>query len=75
MVMDASYYRDAILKMLEDKDFYAETKESRDSQTRKMINKLIEDHGNGLFQEESDYLTNFKHNTSYFYQRYTRVPL
>ena len=32
-----------------------------------MINKLIEDHGHGLFQEESDYLTYFKHNTSYFY--------
>ena len=27
-MMDASYYRDAILKMLEDMDFYAETKES-----------------------------------------------
>ena len=41
--------------------------ESMDSQTRKMINKLIEDHGDGLFQEEADFLTIFKHNTSYLY--------
>ena len=53
--------------MLEDKEFYDETKESMDSQTRKKINKLIEDHGDGLFQEEAEYLTDFKHSTRYFY--------
>ena len=40
VIMDASYYRNAVLKMLEDEEFYSETDKSMDSQTRKMINKL-----------------------------------
>ena len=67
VVMDATYYRDGILQMLNDGEFYSATKEDTDSQTRKMINKLVEEHGEGLFEEEAGYLTNFKHNTSYFY--------
>ena len=67
VVMDATYYRDGILQMLNDEEFYPETEEDTDNQTRKMINKLVEEHGEGLFEEEAGYLTNFKHNTSYFY--------
>ena len=67
VIMDASYYRNAVLKMLEDEEFYSETNSSMDNQTRKMINKLVEEHEGCLYEEEADYLTNFKHNTSYFY--------
>ena len=67
VVMDATYFRDGILQMLNDEEFYSETKEDMDSQTRKMINQLVEEHGEGLFEEAAGYLTNFKHNTSYFY--------
>ena len=45
VVIDATYYRDGILQMLNDEEFYSETKEDMDSQTRKMINKLVEEHG------------------------------
>ena len=67
VVMDATYNRDGILQMLNDEEFYFETKEDMDSQTSKMINKLLEEHGESLFEEEAGYLTIFKHNTSYFY--------
>ena len=64
VVMDATYYRDGILQMLNDEEFYSETKEDMDSQTCKMINQLVEEHGEGHFEEEAGYLTNFKHNTT-----------
>ena len=54
VVMDASYYRYAVLKMLKDEEFYGETNKSMDNHTRKMINKLVEDHGDDLFKEEAD---------------------
>lgn len=67
VVMDAGYYRDKLLQMLTDEEFYSETDEGMDNKTRKMINKLVENHGGGLYKEEAVYLTNFKHDTSYFY--------
>ena len=65
--MDTTYYRDRILRMLNDEEFYGETKQEMDSQTRKLINKLVETHGKWLFDEEADYLANVQHNTGFFY--------
>ena len=65
--MDSDYYRDKILQMLSDKEYYEEIESSADSYTRKLINKLIDQHGSGLHDEEKDYLINFDHATSNFY--------
>lgn len=67
VIMDANYYRNKIKEMLEDPDFYAETDEKADSRTRKLIHELIKKCGKDLFDEETDYLENFEHTTSYFY--------
>ena len=67
VVMDTEYYRNKIKEMLSDTEFYSETDEKSDSKTRQKINKLIDEFGDELLEEESDYLRNFEHSTSYFY--------
>ena len=67
VIMDADYYKDKITEMSSDEQFYSEIDFNMDMQTRKLINKLVDKHGKGLHKEEAAYLTNFQHETSYFY--------
>ena len=65
--MDSDYYRDKLLNMLSEEEFYEETERDADNYTRKLIRELVDLYGGGLHCEEQDYLTNFDHITSNFY--------
>ena len=67
VIMDADYYRDKILEMLNDDQYYKHIHKNADNETKKMIDKLIEEHGQILMKEEIDYLVNFQYGQSFFY--------
>ena len=67
VVMDTLYYRDKMREMLADTEFYSETDEKADTRTRKQINQLVDQFEDELMEEESEYLRNFEHSTSYYY--------
>ena len=65
--IDSDYYRDKLLDMLSEEEFYEQTERDADNYTRKLIRELVDLYGGGLHCEEQDYLTNFDHITSNFY--------
>lgn len=67
VIMDSDYYCTKIEDMLKDTDFYRKLDSDIDSETRKMINKLVGKYSDILHEKEIDYLSSFEHTTSYFY--------
>jgi len=67
VVMERDYYCHKILDMLKDEELYNSADDRGDGITRKLIDDLITNHGDGLMDEEIAYLTNFTHQTCFFY--------
>lgn len=67
VIMDSSYYCENITKMLQDAEFYTNIASNADTITREHIEDLVSKTGNGLTEDEIDYLTKFTHKTSFFY--------
>ena len=67
VVLDRDFYRDKILNMLSDAEYYALTDKKSDQKTRKIISKLLKKHKKELFDEEIDYIENFQFTDSNFY--------
>ena len=67
VIMDRDFYRDKILEMLNDNNFYKETDGNADKRTRNLILKLLKKYDSELYEEEKDYIANFTFSSSYFY--------
>ena len=67
VIMDRDFYRDKIVQMLNDPNFYQETDEKADKRTRNLILKLLKKYDSELYEEEKDYIANFIFSSSYFY--------
>lgn len=67
VILDRDYYREKILNMLTDNQYYEMTDKTADKKTRKLIEKLFVKDDNGVLDEEQDYITNFAFTESYFY--------
>lgn len=67
VIMNTDFYCEHIHSMLNDVEFYTTASEDFDTETRKIINDLIQTYDSCLHDKEKDYLVNFIHKTSFFY--------
>ena len=67
VVMNSWYYKELILKILDDQCYYEKCQTYNTKCVLSKLNKLIDNHGNGLTTKEIDYITNFECKESNFY--------
>ena len=67
VIMDSAYYKDLVLKLLDDQNYYQHDPTYQTKTIMLKLNKLISEHGNGLTEKEKDYIINFDSNVSNFY--------
>ena len=65
-IMDTSFYREQIIKLLSNPDYYKQLKESSHKDIMKGYSKYIEKYISNLTEKERDYLLNFESKTSNF---------
>ena len=67
VIMDTSFYREQIDKLLSNPDYYKQLEESPHKDIMKGYSKYIEKYKSNLTEIERDYLLNFESKTSNFY--------
>ena len=67
VIMDTSFYREQIDKLLSNPDYYKQLEESPHKDIMKGYSKYIEKYKSNLTGNELDYLLNFERKTSSFY--------
>ena len=67
VIMNSSYYKDLVLKQLEDQNYYEQCPSYNTKAILSKLNKLIKECGNGLTDKEEDYIKDFVCKESNFY--------
>ena len=67
VIMDTSFYREQIVKLLSNPDYYKQLEESLHKDIMKGYSKYTEKYKSNLTEKECDYLLNFESKTSNFY--------
>ena len=67
VVMDATYYKDKMLELLNDTETYIRVDDKRDYETMKLIKDFVTKYSNMLSESEAKYLTDFEWITSNIY--------
>lgn len=69
VIMDSGFYKDHIMKMLSNVDYYQEIPTNDDKKTMQKIKNLLKRHKTTscLTEKEEDYLTDYEYKESNFY--------
>ena len=69
VIMDAEFYKNKVMSMLTDEEFYKEISENQDKKTMQKVKYLIQKHSDttSFTKKEKDFLTDFDFRESVFY--------
>lgn len=67
VIMNSSHYKDMVLKILDDPNYYEKCPTYSTTNILSKLNKLINKYGNGLTDKERNYITDFVCRESNFY--------